>query len=514
MKAGPDETSVIFDRSGGSVEAVCAIARDGATVSIDTAAIAGIDAAYVCLLRHAGSGEAIYGVSTGLGAAVDTRVDPSENAGQHRIPRARAVGVGRFAETEEVRAMMATRIARFCLGYSGVSSPIVLSLGDMLNHRIHPRVPMTGSIGEADLAPLAHIALVLTGEGAVLSSQGDIISGAEAFAAADLSLPSFGIKDGLSLISSNAASVGIACLLLQDARHVLDAHLGAVALSFEGFRASIDPLNPLADRLRPGPCQGEAAAAILALLEGGNLMAARAARRLQDPLSLRCAPAISGTAMHALKAAYAATELELRSSDDNPAVIADEDVVLPTGNFDPTHMVLAFDTLGLSLARLAAMSAERMMKLLSPGFSDLPRFLAPDEPGANGFGALQKTIAALTAEIGHLAMPMPFAVTPVADRVEDYASMAMSVIDKTARLIEKLRYLTAIELIVAARAVDLRAGIVLGHGTKSLFENVRTLVPPLVTDRSSSADIYALSDAIRTAALLSPQFSTDSRPSS
>ena len=501
-----DSSSVTFTPTGGSVEAVCAISRLCAKVEIGADAVAAIDAAYACLLRHAGSGEAIYGVSTGLGAAVDTRLDPSSGSAQYRIPRPRAVGVGRFAEVEEVRAMMAVRVARFCLGYSGVSAPVVQTLADMLNHRIHPRVPMTGSLGEADLAPLAHIALTLIGEGAVLAPQGAVMSGAEAFAAAGLPLPAFGVKDGLSLISSNAASIGLACLLLQDVRHVLDAHLGAVALSFEGFRANVDPLHPLADRLRPGPCQGEAAAAIRALLEGGDLVATKAARRLQDPLSLRCAPAVSGTALHALRAAYAATELELRSSDDNPSVIADQDLILPTGNFDPTHMVLAFDTLGLALARLAAMAAERMMKLLSPSFSDLPRFLAPDEPGANGFGALQKTIAALTAEIGHLALPMPFAVTPVADRVEDYASMSMSVIDKTQRLVEKLRYLTAIELIIAARAIDLRGNIALGQGAKTLMAKVRTIVPPLDRDRSSSDDIYALSRAVAAGRLLPPQF--------
>ena len=485
-----------FGASGGSVAAICAIARNGAKLAIDNEALDGIEAAYVCLLRHAEGGEAIYGVSTGLGAAVDTRIDPALGHGQHRIPRARAVGVGRFATVPEVRAMMASRIARFCLGYSGVSAPVVLTLAEMLNRAIHPQVPMTGSIGEADLPPLAHIALTMTGEGDVVLADGQIVPGAEAFATVGLPLTAFGIKDGLSLISSNAASVGLACLLLQDMQRILDAHIGAIALSFEGFRASIDPLDPLAARLRPGPCQAEAASAIRALLEGGDLMKSGSARRLQDPLSLRCAPAIAGVVMQALEAAFTATELELQSSDDNPSVIAAEDIVLPTGNFDPTHMVLAFDTLGLALARLAAMAAERMMKLLSPGFSDLPRFLAPPEPGANGFGALQKTIAALTAEIGHLAMPMPFVVTPVADRVEDYASMSMSVIDKTSRLVEKLRYLTAIELIIAARAIDLRSAITLGRGTQQLFEKIRSIVPPLDTDRSASADIYALADAI------------------
>ena len=495
---------LVFDSAATTIETICAIARDGAKVAIGQEAVASIDAAYACLVRHVEGGEAIYGVSTGLGAAVDTRIDPTDSAGQYRIALPRAVGVGRLAAAAQVRAMIAVRIARFCLGYSGVSSPVVQRLADMLNCDIHPDVPLTGSIGEADLAPLAHIALVLTGEGTITLQDGRVVSGAEAFEAAGLTLPTFGIKDGLSLISSNAASVGLACLLLQDIKHVLDAHVGAVALSFEGFRASMTPLDPLATRLRPAPGQAEAALAIRSFLEGGDLTGANAARRLQDPLSLRCAPSVIGAALKALKAAWAATGLELRSSDDNPAVLASEDLILPTGNFDATHMALAFDTLGLALARLAAMAAERMMKLLSPALSDLPRFLAPQAPGANGFGALQKTIAALTAEISHLAMPMPFVVTPVADRVEDYASLAMSVVDKSARLIEKLRYLTAIEMIVAARAIDLRGEIKLGGEAQALFDAVRSIVPPLDMDRSPSADIYALAERIEAGRLLSP----------
>ncbi|MDE1991869.1 MAG: aromatic amino acid lyase [Rhizobiaceae bacterium] len=497
-----DDSGVVFGASGADIDAICAIARSGARVEIGADALAGIQAAYDCLVRHADGGQSIYGVSTGLGAAVDTRIDPTKGSGQHRIPRPRAVGVGRFAGREEVRAMMGARVARFCLGYSGVTAEVAKALAGMLNHAIHPKVPMTGSIGEADLPPLAHIALVLVGEGTAVQADGSEVTGTEALAAAGLVPPPFGIKDGLSLISSNAASVGLACLLLQDARRVFDAHIGAAALSYEGFRASLDPLDPLASRLRPGPGQGEVAAAVRALLIGGDLTKAGAARRLQDPLSLRCIPSVSGAALQALRAAWAATELELRSGDDNPSVLAAEDTVLPTGNFDPTHMVLAFDTLALALARLAAMSAERIMKLLSPGFSGLPRFLAPEGPGANGFGALQKTIAALTAEIGHLAMPMPFSVTPVADRVEDYASLAMSVIEKLGRLVEKLRYLTAIELIVAARAVDLRENVKLGEGTQSLFAAIRAIVPPLDDDRSPSNDIYALADSIAAGTLI------------
>jgi histidine ammonia-lyase len=493
---------VVLGEPGSGVEAICAIARAGATVEIGDDAIAAIEDGYACLVRHAERGEAIYGVSTDLGAGVGTRVDPSDRSRQSRIPLARAVGVGRRATTAEVRAMMAARVARFCLGHSGVSAPVVWALVDMLNHGIHPIVPMTGSISEADLAPLAHIAVVLTGQGRVTLNDERLATGAEAFAAAGLALPAFGIKDGLSLISSNAASVGLACLVLEHARRVLDAHLAAIALSFEGFRASVSPLDPLAGRLRPVPGQAEAVAVIRSFIEGGDLMRPDAARRLQDPLSLRCAPSVVGACFEAMKAAWAATELELQSSDDNPAVLAREDQVLPTGNFDATHLALAFDMLGLSLARVAATAAERIMKLLSAGFSDLPRYLAPEGVGANGFGALQKTVAALTAEIGHLAMPMPFVVTPVADRVEDYASLALSVIDKSQRLIEKMRYLTSIELIVAARAVDLRGDIKLGDKGNQLFDAVRSVVPPLDADRSSGPDVEALAEEIGSGRLL------------
>lgn len=506
MAAQDTGRTVTFSGAGTTVEMIAAIAGGRASVAISPAAIAAIEAAYACLLRHTEQGQAIYGVSTGLGAAVDTKLAPSAGSGQHRIPRARAVGVGPPASVEEVRAMMAARLARFSCGYSGVSMPVVEALCAMLDRGVHPRVPMTGSIGEADLAPLAHIALVLTGEGSVEAPDGAILPGAEAMQAARIALPPFGVKDGLSLISSNAAMLGRACLLLQDAKDVFDAHLAAVALSYEGFRASLDPLDPAASRLRPAPGQARTAQALASLLCDGDLAKTGAARRLQDPLSLRCVPSVGGAVWHALEQAFAATELELNSGDDNPSVLVAEDRVLPTGNFDPTHLALACDTLLLAFARLAAMAAERIMKLLSSDFSDLPRFLAPAEPGSAGFATVQKTVAALAAEIGHLAMPMPFAVTPVAGRVEDYASMSMSIIDKAIRLMEKFRYLTAIELIVAARAVDLRAPVLLGKGAQAVFERVREVVAPLDADRSSSSDIEALASLIRDGAVVAPLF--------
>ncbi|WP_210209649.1 aromatic amino acid lyase [Aureimonas flava] len=478
------------------MDAVRRVAEDEAAVAVSHEAEAAIAEAHACLLRHAGAGAAIYGVSTGLGAAVDTAVAPQGGDAQRRIVEARAVGVGPFATVREVRATMVVRLARLCLGRSGASTAAAAGLATMLNEGIHPRMPLIGSIGEADLAPLAHLAWAMTGDGPAETRDGRLCTGGEAFAERGLALPRFAPKDGLALVSSNAAAVGLACLAVGDAERVLSAALAATALSFEAFRASLDPIDPAAMALRPVPRGAAVAQALHGLLAGGDLPMPGAARRLQDPLSLRVGPHVLAACLDALDRARAATNDELASSDDNPAVLVEADRILPNGNFDATHLALSFDALALALARLAAAGGERIAKLMSPAASDLPRFLAPqDEPGANGFATLQKTVAALVAEIAHAAAPLPFTVLPVADRVEDYASMAMPGIRRLQGLVAHLRMLVAIEMVVAARACDLR-GARLGEGTASLHAAIRERVPPLLRDRPAAPDIAALDRAI------------------
>lgn len=486
-----------IDVQGLSPRKISQIAHDFTPVDIAPDAAAAIAASYMCLQEHGAKGQAIYGVSTGLGAAVDTAMKLRTGSAQHLIPRARAVGVGRIATECETRAMIAVRLSRVCGGHSGMSYPVAAALVDMLNHRIVPQVPMLGSVGEADLAPMAHIAEVLTGGGTVMRPDGSLTDGRTAFAAAGLELPDFGVKDGLSLVSSNSAALGLAALAIGDVQRVFAAQVAAVALSYEGFRASIAPLAPAATALRPAPYQGVIAGALLGLFDGGGLMDPKAPRRLQDPLSLRCVSSVFGAVQGAICHARDAVALELASSDDNPAVDTTLDLVLPNGNFDPTHVALAFDTLALALARLAAMTGERIMKMMSAEMTDLPRFMAPDTGGSNGFATVQKTVSALVATLGQQAMPMPFAALPVADRVEDYASLLMPGIEKFIGMVENLRYLVGIELIVAAQAVDLRQEITLGQGTAAIQQGVRAHVTPLTQDRATSPDIYALAAAIQ-----------------
>jgi histidine ammonia-lyase len=441
----------------------------------------------------------MYGVNTGLGAAVDTQVSPRDAAVQGRVPLARSVGVGRGASEHEVRAIIVARIARLAKGFSGASGEVVTSLVELLNRRVHPVVPMTGSIGEADLAPLAHIASVLIGAGEA-EFRGSVVTGAEALAQAGLSPLALRSKDGLALVSSNAASVGVGALVLSDAKRTLEALLAAAALSFEGYRANLTPLSPEATRLRPVPGQGAVAGVLLKAFEGGQLTEASASRRLQDPLSFRCIGPVYGACSAALAATADAVDLELNSADDNPAIVSDPNRSVPTANFDATHLALAFEGLGLAMARVAALCGERIMKLMSPSSSDLPRFLSPLQEGRTGFATVQKTISALMAEIQFRTAPMPVVVMPVADRVEDYATMALSSVEKAGEIVERMGFLAAIELMVAAQACDLRQGLVLGHGTQSIYETVRASVAPLGEDRPSAPDIKALADLIRAGA--------------
>ena len=452
-----------FDPQGLTLDDLLAIARQDAPANFTAQARQRIDAGHRLLLKLAAQGTPIYGLTTGLGAAVDTSVAPV----QASIPLGRAVGVGRLANRQELRAITAARLAGLAQGRSGISPVAADALLDLLNSGAEPQVPLLGSLGESDLAPLAHLSLALN-------------------------VPLTG-KDGLALVSANAASVGLGALLVAQAQQVMEALLAALALACEGYRANLSPFQPWASRLRPAPGQTEQSAALLQLLEGGEL--AESPRRLQDPLSFRCATVVQGAAQQALQRLHALVELELRSGADNPALISEESMVLATANFDSTHLALAAEGLGLALSRVAACSAERIAKLLSPASSDLPRFLIT-QPGHVGMAALQRTSSALVAEIGHLANPLPAVSVPVADRVEDYAGQALAVVDKTRRLTERVLWLASIELIVAAQAVDLRGVVQLGQGARQIHAAVRGRVAHLDQDRSGSVDVLALSTFI------------------
>lgn len=478
------------------IEAVRQVARGAASVAFDDTARRRIAAAREVIERHAKSDVPVYGLTTGLGAAVDTRLDAADmDAFQAQAIRARSVGVGPRMATDAVRAMIFARLAGLAAGRSGISQSVADALAALLNARVHPLVPTIGSLGAADLAPLAHIGLVLLGEG-MAEHEGKILEGREAIAAAGLKPVALGSKDGIALLNSNGASIGPGALVLSDARAVLDALDQAAALSFEGFRGNVSPFDPRLQPFRPAPGQTEAAARMTALLEGSLLWNKGAARRVQDPLCFRCVAQVHGAARTALQAAIAAVEIELNGAGDNPAVLFESGEILSNANFDVTAMALAFETLGQALAQTAAISLGRLFKLMSPSFNDLPRFLTPAGKANNGFATTQKTASALEAEVRHLALPVSLHTAPVADGVEDYAPMTPRVVAKAGEIVDRLRFLAALELVAAAQAVDLRKPGAIGKGAREARDMVRAACPFLDEDRPLGPDIEAVAARI------------------
>ncbi len=481
-----------------TVADIVAIARDRARLEISPEAEARVLAARAVVERYAASEVPVYGLTTALGAGVDTRLSNDDLvAFQRRTVPARAVSVGRPAPTDVVRSMMAVRAAGMMAGGSGVSLPVLQGLVAALNAGVHPIVPALGSIGAGDLAPLANMADGLLGAGEA-EYQGTVRPAIEALAAAGLKPLDLGPKDGHALLVANSYSVGQACLALADLDRLLGwLDLGAV-LNFEAFRANLSVLDDRALAARPAFGQRLAAERLRGLLEGSGLWQDGAARRVQDPLSYRCVPQVFGALIHALDEAREATAIELVSSGDNPVVLPGDGLILSHGNFDLTAFVLSWERLGQALVHAATGTAYRTLKIMSPGFSDLPRFLTPLGQSRTGSATVQKTVSAMEAEIRHLALPASFAPLPAADGVEDQASMAPTVLAKMAGIVERLRYLVAIELISAAQAVDLRkAAAPIGRGAAAAHRFVRGLVPMLEEDRAQGHDFIRLATALQ-----------------
>jgi histidine ammonia-lyase len=436
--------------------------------------------------RYIAEGRPAYGLTTGLGARVVESLpgDALAEFSRHTV-LGRANSVGAPLSTEVVRAAVVVRANGLAHGGSGARPEVADALLALLEHGVHPIVPSIGSIGAGDICVLAHIALVLIGEGEA-ELHGELMPGAQALAAAGLEPLELAPKDGLAAISSNAVSVACASLALVDGRAALAAAHAAAALSFEGFRASLTPLDDRVVEARPG--QAACAASLRTLLDGGSLAAA-GGRRLQDPLSFRCVSQVHGSLATALELLADALEPELNGAGDNPLVLVDAGEIVSTGNFLVPVLALAADAVALALAQVASLTAARAARLLTATVSDLPQNLAPAASTGAGMAPLLKVADALAAEIAHGAAPATLASLSGTDAVEDAATGAPLATMRLSGLLEQFRLLTALELVVAAQAVDLAQVEQLGAGTSAVHAALRELVEPMLTDRPLGGDV-------------------------
>jgi histidine ammonia-lyase len=454
--------SVIVLPSGVSAADVLAVARADAKVELADATVAAMATSRAIVDHIEASGRPVYGVSTGFGALASTSIAPERRAElQHALIRSHAAGIGAPMPREVVRAMMLLRVRSLALGLSGVRPELAGGLVDLLNAGITPWVPEHGSLGASgDLAPLAHCALVLLGEGWVLAKDGGRISATEALHAAGLHPLELAAKEGLALINGTDGMLGMLLLAIDDARHLLAMADVTAALSIEAMLGSDRPFMPELHAIRPHPGQAVSAANIHRLLQDSAIMDSHRdnlAHAVQDAYSMRCAPQVAGAARDTLDFVTQTAERELRSVVDNPVVLPDGRVE-STGNFHGAPLGFAADFLAIAAAEVGAIAERRVDRLLDVTRSrELPPFLSPDAGVNSGLMIAQYTAAGIVAENRRLASPASVDSLPTSGMQEDHVSMGWAAAKKLRTVLDNLTSLLAVELLSGVRGLQLRA---------------------------------------------------------
>ncbi len=454
--------SVIVQPTGVSPADVLAVARHDARVELAEATVAAMGRSRAIVDTIEASGRPVYGVSTGFGALANTFIAPERRAElQHALIRSHAAGVGAPMPREVVRAMMLLRVRSLALGLSGVRPALAHGLVDLLNADITPWVPEHGSLGASgDLAPLAHCALVLLGEGWVLGKDGARISAAEALHAAGLEPLNLAAKEGLALINGTDGMLGMLLLAIEDARHLFTMADVTAALAIEAMLGSERPFLPELHAIRPHPGQTASAANIHRLLQGSAIMDSHRddlAHAVQDAYSMRCAPQVAGAARDTLDFVTTTAARELRSVVDNPVVLTDGRVE-STGNFHGAPLGFAADFLAIAAAEVGAIAERRVDRLLDVTRSrELPPFLSPDAGVNSGLMIAQYTAAGIVAENRRLASPASVDSLPTSGMQEDHVSMGWSATKKLRTVLDNLTSLLAVELLAGVRGLQLRA---------------------------------------------------------
>jgi histidine ammonia-lyase len=483
-----------------ALEQLEAVAERFEPVALDPGAAAVVDAARAVVDRAADADTATYGINTGFGALADVKIPKASlEALQHNLLRSHAAGVDQPLRVPAVRAMMALRANVLAKGYSGVRRTTLDALIAALNARVHPIVPSRGSVGASgDLAPLAHLALVLIGEGtAMVGDDATPLDGRAALERAGLPPIALGPKEGLALINGTQASAAVAALAVLGAERLARAADLAAALSIDGLRGSFHPFEARLHDPRPYPGQRTSAANLFALLQQSAINASHAnCGRLQDAYSMRCAPQVHGAARDAFAHARRTLEIEANAATDNPMVFADTGDIVSGGNFHGAPVALAADVVVLGLVQLATISERRSDRLVNPALSGLAAFLTRDSGLNSGYMLAQVTAAALVSELKTLAHPASADSIPTSANREDHVSMSMAAALKAERAVELATRVLAIEFLLACQALDLLAPLETSAALETVHACVRSAVPTLVADRPPAPDIEAISKLI------------------
>lgn len=524
---------ILLNGSTLTIEQIVAIADRGETVALAPDAAGRVRAARAVVDRKARGDEAVYGINTGFGSFADVKIAPDAlEALQRNLVRSHAAGVGAPLPVRSVRAAVALRANVLAKGFSGIRLETLEALIAMLNAGVHPVVPSRGSVGASgDLAPLAHVALVLIGEGeawddddaqegkgqrakgrlspalrpwpSALSSRSNMkIPGGEALRRAGLAPVTLGPKEGLALINGTQPSTAVLALALEGAERLAQAADIAAALSIDALRGSIHPFEARIHEARGLAGQIASAANIERLMSGSGINRSHEkCGRVQDAYSMRCAAQVHGASREALRFTRQIVEIEANAATDNPMVFVDTDEIVSGGNFHGAPVAIAADLLACALAPLATISERRTDRLLDPALSGLPPFLTRAGGLRSGLMLAQVTAAASASELKTLAHPAGVDTIPTSANKEDHVSMSMAAALKAERALDRAREVVAIEILCGCQAIDLLAPLTTSPALARVHDLVRSRVPALDEDRPPSPDIAVITELIATSEL-------------
>lgn len=478
---------------------VAAVARGGESVSLSHEAVTRLKRSRELVDRLVSEDRLVYGLTTGVGALKNVRIPPADARQlQRNLLMSHAVGVGPPLPEDVVRAAMLVRINQFCQGTAGISLAVVEAMLALLNHHICPWVPRMGSLGASgDLAPSAHVGLVLIGEGQVLVD-GARRPAAEALRRMSIQPLTLQAKDGLSILNGTHFMTGAASLVLHDAERLLLSADVVAAMSLEALRGSRTAFDPRIHAARPHPGQLASAARIFALTEGSGIAESHIlCDRVQDAYSLRCAAQVHGAAADAIDYLRRVLGIELNAGTDNPLVFPDDEAVLSGGNFHGEPLALSLDAASLGLSELGSISERRLFRMLTGFLSDLPPFLTRHSGLDSGYMLLQYTAAALVTENQLLATPASVHSLPTSADQEDHNSMGWHSALRALQMVSNVESILALEALGAAQGIDLLAPLKPARLTAEAQEALREVVPTLDHDRVLEVDIEAATKVVR-----------------
>lgn len=478
-------TPVLIDGLSLTLEQMEDVARHGRPVKLCPAAKARVETCRRQVDALVREGRIVYGITTGIGKFCNQVIPPDvAETLQRNVIRSHATAVGDPLREDQARAVVLLRANSLARGHSGIRPETLENMLTMLNKGINPVIPAKGSLGASgDLAPLAHMALAVMGEGEVYY-RGRRMPAAEAFAASGIRPVTLGAKEGLALINGTPVMAGVGALALLDGERLSKTADVISALTLEALRGITDPFRPEIQALRPHAGQVLVAANILSLLEGSEYITASTELRVQDPYSIRCIPQVHGATRDALAHVRRVLETEINAVTDNPLLFPETGETLSGGNFHGQPLALAFDYLGCALAEIGSISERRLEQLLNPSLSGLPAFLAHNGGINSGYMLTHYTAAALVSESKVFASPASVDSIPTSANQEDHVSMGGNAVRKSLLILENSFRVLAMEYLCAAQGIDLNpVKGRLGKGTGAAYRFIRESVPTLKEDR-------------------------------